>query len=99
MLSAFQHPKPQRGSVIRTRSIPQAPTRLEAVPQRGLRRKDAVRYVGGSSAKFDERVRDGRMLKPFRIVGCVIWDLRRFDAAFDVLSEVVEPNAFPERTM
>nr|WP_082513994.1 hypothetical protein [Methylobacterium sp. Leaf465] len=64
-----------------------APVRLEVVPRRGLRREDAARYVGVSTAKFDECVKDGRMPKPFRIDGCVIWDLHRLNAAFDALSE------------
>jgi len=48
------------------------PIRLEVVPRRGLRREDAARYVGVSTAKFDECVKDGRMPNPFRIDGCVI---------------------------
>jgi len=74
----------------RTDASTGTPIRLEIVPRRGLRREDAARYVGVSTAKFDECVKDGRMPKPFRIDGCVIWDLRRLDAAFDALSEVVE---------
>jgi predicted DNA-binding transcriptional regulator AlpA len=70
--------------------------RLEVVPRRGLRREDAARYVGISTAKFDECVKDGRMPKPFRIDGCVIWDLRRLDAAFDALSEPAEVNSFAD---
>jgi predicted DNA-binding transcriptional regulator AlpA len=73
-----------------------APTRVEVVPRRGLRREDAARYVGISTAKFDECVKDGRMPQPFKIDACVIWDLRRLDAAFDALSETVEPNSFAD---
>ena len=56
-------------------------TRLDVVPRRGLRREAAARYVRVSTGKFDECVRDGRMPQPFRIDACVIWDLRRLDAA------------------
>jgi predicted DNA-binding transcriptional regulator AlpA len=70
------------------------PIKLDVVPRRGLRREDAARYIGVSTAKFDECVKDGRMPQPFRIDGCVIWDLRRLDAAFDALSEPVEANTF-----
>ncbi|KQQ37526.1 hypothetical protein ASF58_23445 [Methylobacterium sp. Leaf125] len=72
------------------------PVRLEVVPRRGLRREDAARYVGVSTAKFDECVKDGRMPNPFKIDGCVIWDLRLLDAAFDALSETSEPNSFAD---
>jgi len=65
-------------------------------PRRGLRREDAARYIGISTAKFDECVKDGRMPKPFKINGCVIWDLRLLDAAFDALSETSEPNSFAD---
>jgi predicted DNA-binding transcriptional regulator AlpA len=74
----------------------ETPVRLEIVPRRGMRREDAARYVGVSTSKFDECVKDGRMPKPFRIDTCVIWDLRRLDAAFDALSEAVEPNSFAD---
>ena len=70
------------------------PVRLRGVPRRGLRREDAARYIGVSTAKFDERVRDGRMPKPFRINACMIWDLRRLDAAIDALSEPVEVDTW-----
>jgi predicted DNA-binding transcriptional regulator AlpA len=54
-------------------------------PRRGLRRDDAAAYVGVSPSKFDQLVADGRMPKPKRVDGCVIWDRRRLDAAFDDL--------------
>lgn len=62
------------------------PVRIEGVPRRGLSRQEAARYVGISPPKFDELVREGRMPQPFRIGSRVIWDLRKLDAAFDVLS-------------
>lgn len=55
-------------------------------PYRGLRRDEAARYIGISSTKFDQLVADGRMPKPVRIDGCVIWDISRLDVAFDSLS-------------
>jgi predicted DNA-binding transcriptional regulator AlpA len=64
------------------------------VPRRGLRREDAARYVGISTTKFDECVKDGRMPKPFRIDARVIWDLRRPDAAIDPLNEPVEVDTW-----
>jgi len=72
------------------------PVRLEVVPRRGLRREDAARYVGVSTAKFYECVKEGRMPKPFRIDACVISDLRRLDAVSDVLSEADETDTFAD---
>ncbi len=59
--------------------------RVEGGPRRGLRREEAARFVGVGASKFDEMVRDGRMPKPKRIDGCVVWDLRRLDLAWDAL--------------
>jgi len=84
-------PKPKQGQAAAN-----PPVRLEVVPRRGLRREDAARYIGISTTKFYECVKDGRMPKPFRIDGRVIWDLRRLDAAFDALSEADEPNTFAD---
>lgn len=55
--------------------------------RRGLRREEAALYVGLRPTKFDELVKKGKMPKPCRIEGCVIWDVRKLDAAFDELSE------------
>ncbi|MGH1571755.1 XRE family transcriptional regulator [Methylobacterium sp. P31] len=66
-----------------TNEMPAA--RLTVSPRRGLRREEAALYVGVGPTKFDEMVRDGRMPRPKRIDGCVVWDLRRLDAAWDAL--------------
>ena len=58
---------------------------VEASPRRGLRRDDAARYVGVSPRKFDQMVDDGRMPKPKKVDGCIIWDIRALDLAFDNL--------------
>lgn len=63
---------------------PSAP-RVEIAPRRGLRREEAARYVGVSPTKYDEMVRDRVMPKPWRIGGCVVWDIRKLDAALDSL--------------
>lgn len=55
-------------------------------PRRGLRREEAAAYIGVSARKFDALVSDGRFPKPIRIDGCVVWDLRRLDRAFDELA-------------
>jgi predicted DNA-binding transcriptional regulator AlpA len=56
------------------------------LPRRGLRRAEAALYVGVSPSKFDQLVNDRRMPKPMHIDGCVIWDLRALDLAFDALT-------------
>ena len=58
-----------------------------AYPPRGLSREEAARYVGVGVTKFDEMVSDGRMPRPKRIDGRVIWDRLRIEAAFTDLPE------------
>lgn len=59
---------------------------------RGLRRENAARYVGVSPSKFDQWVADGRMPKPFRADGCVLWDARDLDDAFEALKAGIAPQ-------
>src|ERR1700749_3294950 len=54
---------------------------------RGLDRAEAARYVGVGMTKFDEMVADGRMPKPKRVDGRVIWDRLKIEAAFSDLPE------------
>lgn len=54
-------------------------------PRRGLRRSDAAAYIGVGTTKFDELVAAGSLPKPATISGCVIWDIRALDLAFDAL--------------
>lgn len=61
--------------------------RAQSQPRRGLRREEASAYLGLSPRKFDELVADGRMPRPKRIDGVVVWDLRRLDYAFDALPD------------
>jgi predicted DNA-binding transcriptional regulator AlpA len=63
--------------------------RLDAIAYapRGLSRHDAARYIGVSTTKFDEMVADGRMPKPKRIDGRVIWDRLKIEAAFSDLPD------------
>jgi predicted DNA-binding transcriptional regulator AlpA len=61
-------------------------------PRRCLRRDGAAGYVGVSASKFDQLVEDGRMPQPFRIDGCVLWDIRRLDLAIDALVDDVAPE-------
>lgn len=72
-------------------------TALYNYPPRGMNRETAARYVGLGTTKFDQMVIDGRMPKPKRIDGRVVWDRLLLDSAFDDLSS--EPtNQIDENT-
>ena len=58
-----------------------------AYPPRGMSRDEAARYVGVGATKFDEMVADGRMPRPKRVDGRVIWDRLRVEAAFTDLPD------------
>lgn len=73
------------------------PVRVEVVPRRGLSRQEAARYVGISTNKFDERVREGQMPQPIRIGSQTLWALRKRGGAFDLLSGPdEEPDSFAD---
>jgi len=58
-----------------------------SVPKRGLSRPEAAEYIGVSKTKFEEMVADGRMPKPKRIDGRVVWDRIQVDLAFTALPD------------
>lgn len=66
------------------------------LPKRGLSRAEAANYVGVGTSKFDEMVKDGRMPRPIRIDGRVIWDCRKLDLAFEELSSDGDANPWDE---
>lgn len=51
--------------------------------RRGLSRVEAARYIGISATKFDQLVDNGRMPRPKRLDGRVLWDRVELDLAFD----------------
>jgi len=53
----------------------------------GMSRDEAARYIGVGVTKFDEMVADGRMPRPKRVDGRVIWDRLRVEAAFTDLPD------------
>jgi predicted DNA-binding transcriptional regulator AlpA len=59
---------------------------------RGLSRDEAARYVGIGTTKFDEMVGDGRMPRPKRVDGRVIWDRLKIEAAFSDLPDERQAN-------
>lgn len=61
-------------------------------PPRGMSRDEAARYIGVGVTKFDEMVADGRMPKPKRVDGRVIWDRLRVEAAFTDLPDEKKVN-------
>ena len=62
-------------------------SKSQTVVKRGYRRFDAANYIGVSPSKFDQLVQDGRMPKPVHIDGCIVWDVRELDAAFEAIRE------------
>lgn len=58
-----------------------------AYPPRGLSRDEAARYIGVGTTKLEQMVLDGRMPKPKRVDGRVIFDRLQLDAAFTELPE------------
>lgn len=53
----------------------------------GLRRVEAAAFVGVSPSLFDQMIADGRMPRPKRYRGRVIWDRRALEQAFACLPE------------
>lgn len=54
---------------------------------RGLSRSLAAFYIGVGTTLFDQLVADGRMPKPKRVGGRVVWDRRAVDEFFDQLPD------------
>jgi predicted DNA-binding transcriptional regulator AlpA len=67
-----------------------------AIVPRGLARAESAHYVGVGLTKFDEMVCDGRMPKPVRIDGRVVWDRYRLDDAFEALSDQGDRDPWEE---
>lgn len=67
-----------------TKPVRQALPRPEP---RGLNRAEAADYIGVSTGKFDEMVKDGRMPGPKRIDARLVWDRLRLDEAFGALPD------------
>lgn len=65
---------------------------------RGLSREEAAAYLGIGTTLFDRLVADGRMPRPKKIEGRLVWDRRRIDLAFDDLPDN-SPKADPWRNV
>ena len=68
-------------STARASSLP------PSLAPRGLSRLQAAEYVGVGVTKFDQMVTDGRMPKPKRIDGRIVWDRVQLDECFAALGE------------
>ena len=60
---------------------------LLSLSRRGLSRVQAAEYIGVGVTKFDEMVSDGRMPKPKKIDGRVVWDRVLLDEKFEALED------------
>jgi hypothetical protein len=58
---------------------------------RGLSRIDAAAYVGVGTTLFDQLVAAGKIPRPFRLEGRVLFDRRRLDAAIDDMQDDLTP--------
>jgi predicted DNA-binding transcriptional regulator AlpA len=71
-----------------------SPQDTVAYAPRGMSRDEAARYIGVGATKFDEMVADGRMPRPKRVDGRVIWDRLKVEAAFTDLPDDKRVNPF-----
>lgn len=53
---------------------------------RGMSRDEAAKYIGANVVLLDQLVEQGRMPRPLRLGGQLIWDRAKLDAAFTLLS-------------
>lgn len=67
-----------------------------SLPPRGLSRLESAAYIGVSASLFDRLVHDGRMPKPKRIDGRVVWDRLRLDQMFGCLDDGAGDNPWDE---
>jgi predicted DNA-binding transcriptional regulator AlpA len=61
-----------------------------SIAPRGLSRLQAAEYIGVGATKFDEMVNDGRMPRPKRIDGRIVWDRVFLDEAFEALDDATD---------
>jgi predicted DNA-binding transcriptional regulator AlpA len=75
------------GTVMARRPI-SGPARSRREPRHAaLIAEQSAEYVGVSATKFDQIVAGGRMPKPKRIDGRVVWDRLQLDLAFAALPD------------
>jgi predicted DNA-binding transcriptional regulator AlpA len=69
-----------------------------SLPPLGLSRVEAAAYIGVSPSMFDLMVKDGRMPRPKRINGRVVWDRKRVEAYWASLpdEDSLQTNPFDQ---
>jgi predicted DNA-binding transcriptional regulator AlpA len=88
-----------RGSALLDTSAQRKILPSGALP-RGLSRAHAALYVGISPTLFDRAVVEGKLPKPFRLFGRVMWDLRKLDHAITELdAEDVADDVFAKMAL
>lgn len=80
------------GRRLRNSSLQPPPSRLPSlrslsIPRFALRRSEVAASLGISESLFDDWVKKGRMPRPRRIDGVVLWDTRKVAAAWDALAD------------
>lgn len=65
-----------------------------SLPPAGISRLEAAAYIGVSGSLFDEMVADGRMPKPKKINGRVVWSVRALTLAFEALPDGSQGNSW-----
>jgi predicted DNA-binding transcriptional regulator AlpA len=60
------------------------------IEPRGLSREDAAAYMGIGATLFDRLIAAGRVPRPVRLDGRVIWDRRKLDRFLDDLFDQPE---------
>ena len=84
--NCYREPREQRNGSPAVSSLP------VSLAPRGLSRAQAAEYIGVGVTKFDELVDDGRMPRPKRIDGRIVWDRIKLDEAFDALDDEGGPS-------
>jgi predicted DNA-binding transcriptional regulator AlpA len=84
--------EPKGGGILQPKTAQRTGCELQITP-RGLSRTGAAWYVGVCPSKFDQLVKDGRMPKPIKIDGRVVWDIKDVNDAFENLKD--EPPSNP----
>lgn len=84
-------PDDSRQSLSRVKK-PRGDILPRSLPPVGINREEAAAFVGFSPTKFDEMVADGRMPKPKRVDGRVVWSVRKLTMAFEALPDDGDAN-------
>jgi hypothetical protein len=65
-----------------------------SLPPVGICREESAAFIGVSATLFDAMVDDGRMPKPKKINGRVVWSVRALTMAFEALPDGTQGNSW-----